>query len=754
MSATWSDVKRELIEWRDRYTEKGWSAFPLKIVKRPDGDDIRDFPTGYTNPDNYPAPDTWFSFGRTDLALYMPRGFLGIDVDAYDGKPGDQTIRDLEARFGELPPTISTTSRGAGQPSRIRIYRVPLFDDAPNVNSFITELPGVEFIQSNHRCAKVAPSRGHRTGDPYEWFDVDGDRLDEIPHVDRCADLPEAWVAHIRDRGRRVKRTTSLTDAGAPVTMTREDALSAFDRNLEAIKGARGGKVRSKIFGAAFNGYQCANLGLISEGEVTERVRAACIVEWKSVDHDDERWIEEAREKAAADPWVLDERAVLDADMQVVGDAFAVKHHDRFRFDTYLGRWSAYDGRRWNPGRGGSDAFRALMIFGNVESLVVRVNKDGEEVPYRMNANFVTSCLRGIEAHPRTRVDQEAWDPDPLLFNTPTGTIDLRTGEVREHRGSDLITRVSGCDYNPNATSPEFDKFLEAVLPNPKIRSYVQRVAGMSLLGEVRDHRFIVFKGRPRAGKSTLVEILGALHGEYGHFLNVKTLTEQKFDGHATELYSLRGRRFAWASEPPKSSKWDVGKIKGLTGGDSITARAMRQDEITFAPSHTLIVTSNHRPVVPAGEAAFWERYDEVPFEESFVGAEDTTLKQRIIRGELPGVLNWAIAGLRDYLAGGLQAPDEVRVVTQQARAESDPLVRFFNERVTRQEGSYILSADMLDEYNRWARDPRNEADEKYAKGWVSDVQASCNVKFAPGGVGRRFVGVAWRDSVPQVRAA
>lgn len=443
----------------------------------------------------------------------------------------------------------------------------------------------------------------------------------------------------------------------------------------------------------------------------------------------------------------------LNDDQQMVGDAFALTHHERYRFDTYLGKWSAYDGRRWIPGRGDAAVYRAMMIFGNDEVDLFAWNK-GEVQQVRMTDALIRSSLAGIRAHPRTTVDQEAWDPDPLLFNTPTGTIDLRTGEVQRHRASDLITRVSGCDYDPHATCTEFDRFLTAVLPNPKIRDYVQRVAGMSLLGEVRDHRFIVFKGRPRAGKSTLVEILGALHGEYGHFLNVKTLTEQKFDGHATELYSLRGRRFAWASEPPKSAKWDVGKIKGLTGGDSITARAMRQDEITFEPSHTLIVTSNHRPVVPAGEAAFWERYDEVPFEESFVGAEDTTLKQRIIRGELPGVLNWAIEGLRDYLAGGLQAPDEVRVVTQQARAESDPLVRFFSEMVERRPGSHILSAEMLEEYNRWARHPRNQEPERFPKGWVSDVQASCNVGFLAGGVGRRFTGVAWRTDNSQVRAA
>jgi len=115
-------------------------------------------------------------------------GWIGIDVDAYDGKIGDKTLAALEAELGELPVTISSTSRGQGQPSRIWFYRVP------RGMHFVHNFPDLEVIQYGHRYAVVAPSIHPETGQPYAWYGYEGELLDEFPSIDDFEELPEAWL--------------------------------------------------------------------------------------------------------------------------------------------------------------------------------------------------------------------------------------------------------------------------------------------------------------------------------------------------------------------------------------------------------------------------------------------------------------------------------------------------------------------------------------------------------------------------------
>lgn len=127
----------------------------------------------------------------SNLGLRLPRGVLGIDVDAgYSGKRGDVTIRAAQEAHGPLPVSWSSTARGQGQPSRISLYQC-----SPEV-----EFPGqlavgstgdVELIQHHHRYAVVGPSV-HPDGDTYQWYGPDGQPAG-APHLDELPWLPKAW---------------------------------------------------------------------------------------------------------------------------------------------------------------------------------------------------------------------------------------------------------------------------------------------------------------------------------------------------------------------------------------------------------------------------------------------------------------------------------------------------------------------------------------------------------------------------------
>jgi len=141
--------------------------------------------------------------GLLNLALRLPPGVIGLDVDNYDGKRGGLTLAEHEARLGALPPTYALTARDPAQGSGIRLYAVP--DDWAGVG----ELPGghVDLIQPHLRFV-MAPGSLHHTGQRYQLYDpsVRVDTAGVLPARTELPPLPELWQADLyrrpRQRGR------------------------------------------------------------------------------------------------------------------------------------------------------------------------------------------------------------------------------------------------------------------------------------------------------------------------------------------------------------------------------------------------------------------------------------------------------------------------------------------------------------------------------------------------------------------------
>lgn len=320
------------------------------------------------------------------------------------------------------------------------------------------------------------------------------------------------------------------------------------------------------------------------------------------------------------------------------------------------------------------------------------------------------SMARTIERVPV--YDPTMWDAHPLRLTTPTGTVDLDTGRATPPRPSHMITKLAGARYEPEATAPEFEKFVGEVLPDPEVRRYVQQVLGSALYGRVREHRLVVFIGTGRNGKSTLLDVVSAAFGEYATALPGQVLVERYGDAHPTELMGLRGARLATSVETKAGQRWNVPLLKMLTGGDPITARWMRADFETWIPSHQLVIASNHRPTVSPGESAYWARYREVPFTQRFEGARaDHGLKDRIIDHELPGVLNWLIAGWQDYHGHGLVEPASVTEASLDAAATSSSFAVFLREGFD--EGGDVTVRDLYDAWRGYKKDETDLAMER-----------------------------------------
>lgn len=377
------------------------------------------------------------------------------------------------------------------------------------------------------------------------------------------------------------------------------------------------------------------------------------------------------------------------------------RHAGHLRHAHGLG-WYVWDGRRWAPDKDGASLRAAVdTVKAALRQLAALAGEDREKL-YRdvrraETASGLDGMLRIAGSLRPVAVPADALDADPYLFNTATGTLDLRTGETRAHDPADLITKVAGCGLDDDADASLFETFLAEVLPDAAVREFVQRLMGYAMLGKVNEHVLGIFTGTGQNGKSTLVNLAKLAFGDYAIAADPDMLID-KGSSHPTGQADLLGVRLAVASETDEGRALAAATVKRLTGGDPIRARKMRKDFFEFLPSHTLIMVTNFKPKVSGDDAAMWRRIRVVPFD-VVVERPDPALPDRLALA-LPAVLRWVYEGYRAYVEQGLAAPEAVQLRTKEYQTSSDALGRFFDDRLIATSNTVKLKAREL--YNAW----------------------------------------------------
>src|SRR5262249_46246267 len=201
------------------------------------------------------------------------------------------------------------------------------------------------------------------------------------------------------------------------------------------------------------------------------------------------------------------------------------------------------------------------------------------------SARTISSVERLVQCDQRIVGLVDQWDADPWLLNTPDGTIDLRTGEMKPHDPADYITKVTGVAPNLEMETPLWDSFLARITANDaELIAYLQRMSGYCLTGTTLEHALFFLWGKGANGKSTFLNAVIAIPGDYHRGAPIETFTASNQDRHPTDLAGLRGARVVTAVETEEGRRWAESRIKQLTGGDPVEARFMRQDFFTYTP--------------------------------------------------------------------------------------------------------------------------------------------------------------------------
>jgi putative DNA primase/helicase len=285
-------------------------------------------------------------------------------------------------------------------------------------------------------------------------------------------------------------------------------------------------------------------------------------------------------------------------------------------------------------------------------------------------------------------------DQDDFLFNLRNGTFNLKTFELQPHDKKLNISKLADYEYDAHAKCPMFLKYLDRIFRGnknkDKIISYLQRAVGYTLTGITIEQVLFLPHGVGSNGKSVFLETVRALMGEYSAVIQSRSLTTNRSDIN-NDIAALVGTRFVCCSENNSDSKLDEEIIKLLTGGEAITARFLHQEFFTYKPKFKLWWSFNHAPVVSDQTFSIWRRIKIIPFLEVIPPEEiDKNLAEKLTH-ELPGIFNWAIAGLKEYYKNGLQEPEDVTTAVTSYKDDQDILKDFIDL-------GYVITNNINDE--------------------------------------------------------
>jgi len=349
------------------------------------------------------------------------------------------------------------------------------------------------------------------------------------------------------------------------------------------------------------------------------------------------------------------------------------------------------------------------------------------------------AVLRGARAYPLAEnglaVKHEALNENPWLLGTPAGVLDLRTGTMRKGTPADLVTkqtRVAPADRADGTSCPHWLELIDHVTGGKReLAAFLQRWSGLSLTGDASDHAIVWLCGPTGTGKSTYIETLSYVLGEYAVTIPAEVLLSD-FQSHPTSVASLHGARFASFSEFPDNQPVNEALLKRLSGGDTIAARFMRQDFFFFTLLAKMVAATNHKPRLVDVSDAMARRLHIVEFENKLA---QSPIREQVrgdlreqLRAEAAGILRWMLDGLKALLENrargeGLNPPATVRAATAEYLDAQDVLSHWWNESFRFIDGkdTYLATSEILKSYRQWSEEnaTRDELDAHQLAGFM-----------------------------------
>lgn len=423
------------------------------------------------------------------------------------------------------------------------------------------------------------------------------------------------------------------------------------------------------------------------------------------------------------------------------GYRFARDHRDVARFNKPSDKWFCWDDKRWTEDSSAAVMRLAKQTVKGIYSEAAYTTDEERRKALAKHALKSEADARMMamlhQAQSELPVSIDSFDGKPLAFNCANGIIDLRTGELHLHDRSEMHTKLSPVAYDPEATTPRWEAFLDRIFnADEPLIQFVQKAVGYSLTGDVSEQCLFICHGTGANGKSVLLKTLSALVADYGQQVRTETLMLKHHVGVSNDIAALRGARFISAVETDDGQRLAESTVKQLTGGDAVRARFLFQESFEFQPQFKIWLAANHKPEIRGTDYAIWRRIRLVPFNVTIPERERNQKLDSELREELPGILAWAVRGCLAWQREGLGAPEAVTQATADYKDEMDSLAEFLSERCAIGDMYQVSPTEIYVSYESWCQ---SSGELKQPQKWLARQLKDRGFQQEKGGKGKRF---------------
>ena len=585
--------------------------------------------------------------GNIGIACGSGSGLLVIDVDLSDGH---NALDKLQKELGSLPLTLSQRTGSGGSQFLFKYPQGKMIKNSAGENG---NGLGKNIDIRGEGGMIVCPPSTHPNGNQYYWEN-------EQP----LAELPSAWVARLTTSQAKLSSHSGSEwllpkNALPPGAETEGGKQSgAFDTSISKVervshnsKGLSNRNNENSAYGLKALHEECHDLAktphgqqnaalarssfkmgqLVGAGELTRDTAwngiYRAMLGWENFDEKKSlstlsRQLDEGimnprfRSKEVSQivsspkgqppiPKEMKPKQLLTTEDQLAGE-FAVQYKGTLLYCHTSNAWLRWLNGYWQKDKCGYvlQLARELCRQNNL-SMKASLGK----------VSTAVALLKFAASDPVFSRTSEVWDSNPMLLGTPSGTVDLKTGNAYPPKQKDHITRITRVAPAHEANCPTWRSFLDSVTnEDEELQRFLKQIAGYCLTGDVSEHALFFIYGPGGNGKSVFLNTLTSLLGDYATTAAMSTFTATTYDQHPTELAMLQGARLVSASETEEGKGWAENRIKLITGGDMITARYMRQDFFEYLPQFKLLIVGNHEPVLKNVDDAIRRRLNIIPF--------------------------------------------------------------------------------------------------------------------------------------------
>ena len=617
-------------------------------------------------------------FPNANVGIATGDGLVVVDIDPRHG--GDVALAALELEHGPLPETVTVDTGGGG----VHYYfKEPAGEKLRNSAGLIGE--GID-VRANGGYV-VAPPSVHPSGGVYNW------RAGHGPDDLAVAELPR-WILHrLLEKKRK---------APSPKGAHQPDSASAATvvvfpegqrhHGLVSLAGTmrRRGLTAEEMLPSLLETNRTRCRPPLAEEEVADIARKV------------QRY--QPADSLSGDNLPLTESG--NAERLALRCGRDVRYCNRWK------TWLLWDKRRWRRDETiqiqllCKDTVRALGDAAAVEPDEKRAEKMAAFAKTSESKSARNSMVELARAEPGIAITSDAFDRDLWSLNVNNGTIDLRTGELRPHRRADHLTKLASVDFDPEAACPTWMGFLSRIMQGSEpFMRFIQRAVGYTLTGDTGEHCLFLMVGNGSNGKSTFIEVVREMMGDYAKGTPFATFLDQDGDKGRNDLAALAGARMVSAGEPDEDKSLSTSVIKTITGGDTVTARFLYCEFFDFVPQFKLWLHANHLPRIRQTDEGIWRRIRLLPFTAFIPPAErDHRLKEKLV-AELPGILAWAVRGCLEWQKEGLADPEEVLRATAGYRSDMDVVAQFIGECCVVHPEAKVAATALYSCYRQWAQD-------------------------------------------------